>query len=142
MPQLYIVRRWGPHKPGSSVTVEDELQARWLLDNHFAEPGKGDGSASAGAVAPGTDGPDPRAGGDVTRRRPVAARKVERRDNQALPVDGAPVQYNAGVRPEDPTQLHPTAWGERRTGGDGGDETAQASSTGDAKPGRKPRKTA
>lgn len=137
MPQLYIVRRWGPHKPGSSVTVEDELQARWLLDNHFAEPGKGDGSASAGAVAPGTDGPDPRAGGDPTRRRPVGQRKVERRDNNALPVDGAPVQYNAGVRPDDPSQLHPTAWGERRTGQA---PASAASGDGPAKPGRKPRK--
>ena len=138
MPQLLIVRRWGHHQPGTSVTVEDELQARWLLDNHFAEPGKGDGSATAGAVAPGTDGADPRAGGDHTRRRPITQRKVPRHEGQIGPVAGAPRQYNAGVRPDDPSQLHPTFTGERRPGGETGGNRAADS---DAKPGRKPRKT-
>lgn len=98
--KLLIVRRWGSAVPGETVTVDDELQARWLLDNHFAERTNQPGSSTAGAIAPGTDGPDQLAGGDHTRRRPET-RKAEYGPNRARPVSGSPVAYTAGVREED-----------------------------------------
>lgn len=130
MPTLKIVRRWGSNQPGATVNVDDEAQARWLVDNHFAEPGQGDGSATAGSVAPGSDGPDPRAGGDRTRLRPITERKVERHEGQIGPVAGAPRQFNQGVRADDPTQVRVSPDGKRsrpaREGGDGGDMKARS----------------
>ena len=96
MTKLVIVRRWGSHKPGETVDVQDEQQTNWLLFNHFAERSNQLEAATAGAAAPGTDGPDPLAGGDYTRRRPNT-RKAEYGPNRALPIPGAPVQYNMGI---------------------------------------------
>jgi len=95
-----LLRRWGSHPAGESVQVDDE-QARWLVQHAYGTA-KGITAAPQNAAAPGTDGPDPSAGGDWSRQgRPVAI-KGARRDNNALPVDGAPRQYNAGVRAEEP----------------------------------------
>lgn len=96
--KLKIVRRWGSHQPGDVVTVEDGEQASWLLNNSFAERSSQPGTAYGTAVAPGEAGPDPRAGGDVTRRYPATIRG-DRGDGRAQPQPGSPPQYNAGVRP-------------------------------------------
>ena len=110
---LYLVRRWGQNPAGQTLTVEDDSQAAWLLDHNYAQRSKDSTSASDNAAAPGTDGPDLRAGGDGTRRRPTSMRSSDKRENRAWPVAGSPVQYNAGVAP---TQQ---GGGDE---GDGGDE--------------------
>jgi hypothetical protein len=97
--KLYLVRRWGQNPAGQTITVEDDAQAAWLLDHNYAQRTKSSSSASANAAAPGTDGPDLRAGGDGTRRRPTSIRSTDKRENRAWPVAGSPVQYNAGVAP-------------------------------------------
>jgi hypothetical protein len=97
--KLKIVRRWGSHLPGETVDVADKEQASWLLNNSFAERSNQPGTAYGNAAAPGTAGPDPRAGGDVTRRYPATIRG-DRGDGRANPQAGSPVQYNAGVRAE------------------------------------------
>jgi|SRR5687767_8350008 len=97
--QLLIVRRWGSNLPGDTVNVQDDAQARWLLDNSFAVRKNQPETATAGAAAPGTDGPDTLAGGDHTRRRP-ATRKGEYPENRAWPVAGSPVPYTAGISPD------------------------------------------
>jgi hypothetical protein len=97
--KLFLVRRWGQNPAGQTLTVEDDTQARWLLDHNYAQRTKTSTSASDGAAAPGTDGPDLRAGGDGSRRRPTATSSSDERANRALPVAGSPVQYNAGVAP-------------------------------------------
>lgn len=120
---LYLVRRWGQNPAGQTLTVEDDAQAAWLLDHNYAQRSKTSTSASDNAVAPGTDGPDLRAGGDGTRRRPTSIRSTDKRENRAWPVAGSPVQYNAGVAP---TQQ---GGGD---GGDGGDEAPSGSEEGKA----------
>jgi len=107
---LYLVRRWGQNPAGQTLTIEDDSQAAWLLDHSYAQRTKSSTSASAGAAAPGTDGPDLLAGGDGSRRRPMATPSSDKRPNRAVPVAGSPVQYNAGVAPT------------QQGGGDGGDE--------------------
>lgn len=97
--KLYLVRRWGPNPAGQNITVDDPEQAKWLLDHNYAQRTKTSTSASDGAAAPGTDGPDLRAGGDGSRRRPVATPSSDKRENRAIAVAGSPVQYNAGVAP-------------------------------------------
>lgn len=99
--KLYLVRRWGPNQPGQTITVDDDEQARWLLGHNFAQRSKDSTSVTDGAAAPGTHGPDPRAGGDASRLRPMATPSSDKRDNRATPVAGSPVQFNAGVAPED-----------------------------------------
>lgn len=99
--KLLIVRRWGSAVPGDTVTVDDDQQAQWLLDNNFAERTNQPGTASGGSVAPGADGPDPRAGGDHTRRFP-STRKGEYGPNRARPASGSPIAYTAGVREDEP----------------------------------------
>lgn len=96
--KVNLVRRWGPHRAGMTVEVDD-TQGRWLLDHHFAEKAGAEGSASAGAAASGTDGPDPRAGGDATRRYPQTV-KGDRGGNRASAVSGSPTAYTAGVAAE------------------------------------------
>jgi hypothetical protein len=108
--KLYLVRRWGPNAAGQNITVDDPEQAQWLLNHNYAQRTKTSTSASDGAAAPGTDGPDLRAGGDGSRRRPVAMTSSDTRENRAIAVVGSPVQYNAGVAPT------------QQGGGDGGDE--------------------
>lgn len=92
-----LVRRWGNHQPGETVKTDD-VQGQWLVDHHFAETAKGTGSATAGAAAPGEDGPDPIASGDATRRAP-RTRKGDRGGNRAAPVSGSPISYTPGVAP-------------------------------------------
>lgn len=95
-----LQRRWGSNQAGQSVSVDDE-QGRWLVQHNF---GTADGVPTPVqfAAAPGTDGPDQLAGGDATRQgRPVVL-KGKRRDNNALPVEGSPVQYNHGIAPVQP----------------------------------------
>lgn len=130
--KLYLVRRWGSNQPGSTVSVEDEAQARWLLDHNFAQRTKTSDSASSGAAAPGSDGPDPRAGGDGTRRRPTSMKSSDTRENRAWPVAGSPVQYNAGVAP---TQ---GAGGGNDEGSESGQEESGEGSTKSARGRRKP----
>jgi len=117
---LYLVRRWGQNPAGQTLTVEDDSQAAWLLDHNYAQRTKTSTSASAGAAAPGTDGPDLLAGGDGSRRRPMATPSSDKRPNRAVPVAGSPVQYNAGVAPT------------QQGGGDGGDGGDEAPSEGKA----------
>ncbi len=96
--KVNLVRRWGHQQPGTSVVVDDE-QGDWLVNHNFAERSGQQGSASRGAAAPGTDGPDPIISGDQTRGFPKTV-KGERSENQAWPAAGSPVQYNAGVAPQ------------------------------------------
>lgn len=93
--RVKLIRRWGPNPAGESVDV-DPVQGRWLVQHAFGRA-SGVTAPSQDAAAPGTDGPDPLAGGDATRRGPMVTQKAERRPNNAFPVDGAPVQYNAGI---------------------------------------------
>lgn len=82
-----IVRRWGAHQPGETVQV-DQKMADWLRDMSY---GEADGQPhNARAAAPGTDGPDPRAGGDVTRHRMAGEVKGSRDGERARGVDGRP----------------------------------------------------
>lgn len=107
---LYLVRRWGQNPAGQTITVDDDEQARWLLGHNYAQRSKDSTSASDGAAAPGTNGPDLRAGGDASRLRPTAMTSSDSRENRAVAVAGSPVQYNAGVAPT------------QQGGGDGGSE--------------------
>lgn len=95
--KLKIIRRWGSNLPGDTVTVDDMEQARWLLDNSFAERSNQPGTAYGNAAAPGEAGPDPRAGGDHTRRYPATIKGDWAGVERASAVTGSPKQYNAGV---------------------------------------------
>lgn len=97
--KLYLVRRWGPNAAGQNITVDDPEQAQWLLNHNFAQRTADSTSVTDNAVAPGTHGPDPRAGGDGSRLRPTSMRSSDTRENRAVAVAGSPVQYNAGVAP-------------------------------------------
>jgi hypothetical protein len=119
--KLYLVRRWGPNPAGTTVTVDDDEQARWLLGHNFAQRSKDDVTVTAGAAAPGEQGPDPRAGGDATRRRPIATPSSDERGNRAVPVAGSPVQYNAGVAPT------------RQGGGDESSKSDESEGSGEGK---------
>ena len=66
MGSVHLVRRWGSHDAGSTVDVDDTMAA-WLVGNHFAERPDAPGTASAGVLAPGGQGADLRAGGDLSR---------------------------------------------------------------------------
>lgn len=91
--KVVLLRRWGSSQPGTSVEV-DAVQARWLVDNAYGTAA-GITAPDQGSVAPGTDGPDPLAS-VAARPRPVT-RRGPYKTNRALPVEGSPVQYNAGV---------------------------------------------
>lgn len=95
--KVKLVRRWGDNQPGNTVDVDD-VQGAWLIDHNLGE--RSPGTATAGAVAPGTGGPDPLASGDGTRRRP-ATRKGSRTGERAAPVAGSPTSYTPG-QPERP----------------------------------------
>src|SRR4051812_18814197 len=66
MPEVTLVRRWGSNAAGSTVDVTD-TEAAWLVGSHYASEDGTDHDARAGSVAPGTDGADLRAGGDLSR---------------------------------------------------------------------------
>lgn len=97
--KLRIVRRWGSAAPGDSVSVDDEEQARWLIDNSLAVRPSQPETATSGDSATGSQRADIKAGGDWSRRRP-STRRGNREGNLALPVPGSPVRYNAGVDPD------------------------------------------
>lgn len=99
--RVKLLRRWGANPAGQSVDV-DPTMGRWLVQHAFGTA-SGVTAPSQDAAAPGQDGPDPLAGGDATRRATIATQKAERRPNNAFPVDGAPVQYNAGVASPTPS---------------------------------------
>jgi len=89
-----LVRRWGSHDAGETVQV-DEQMAAWLIGNSFGEAPDRPGTASAGSLAPGADGADLRAGGDVSRGGGMRIVKGSRVDgenyaNRAARVPGAP----------------------------------------------------
>lgn len=92
-----LLRRWGSALPGDTVQV-DRVQGQWLVDNAYGVS-TGIVAPSQAAAAPGTDGPDPLAGGDSTRRFPATV-KGSREGNRAAPVSGSPTQFTAGVAPE------------------------------------------
>jgi hypothetical protein len=101
MASVFLVRRWGSHDAGQTVEVDDTMAA-WLTGNNIGERPDAPGTASAGALAPGTDGADLRAGGDVTRAGGMKVMKGSRNDgdvrdngeanyaNRAARVPGAP----------------------------------------------------
>jgi hypothetical protein len=77
MASVKLVRRWGSHEPGQTVEVDDTMAA-WLVGTHHAEAPDRPGTARAGVVAPGTDGPDLRMGGDLSRPGVPQTRKASR----------------------------------------------------------------
>lgn len=83
MTEVKLTRRWGSHAEGETVDVDD-IQAAWLYGNNYA------GDSRHGAKAPGEDGPDNRAGGDVSRLRMTGMVKSPREGNRAGRVTGAP----------------------------------------------------
>lgn len=93
--QVKLLRRWGNHQPGETVQT-DQSMGRWLVDHAFGTA-TGVQAPDQAAFMPGADGPDPLASGDGTRRGNPVMVKRERRDNNAMPVPGSPVQYNVGV---------------------------------------------
>src|SRR5215207_3754118 len=103
MPEIKIVRRWGAHDAGQTVDVDDQMAA-WLVGNSFGERPDRPGTASAGSRAPGTDGADLRAGGDVSRGGGMRIVKGSRVDgenytNRAARVPGAP-RVGGAIAPE------------------------------------------
>lgn len=96
--KVKLARRWGPHPEGHTVDVDD-VQGTWLIRHNYGES-SGDVTAPVQvAAAPGTDGPDPLAGGDATRRRPRIPRS---KGSTADPVPGSPPVYRAGYRAVSP----------------------------------------
>lgn len=92
MPEIKLVRRWGSHQPGETVEVDDTM-ATFLTGTAFGvRPGDEDRNrhGGSGVVHPGTDGPDPRAGGDPSRLRMTDAVKSPREGERAGRVAGAP----------------------------------------------------
>ena len=90
MGQVKLVRRWGSHPAGETVDVDE---SQWLVDIGFAvRPGDEDRNrhGGSGVVHPGTDGPDPRAGGDPSRLRMTSEVKSPREGERAGRVQGAP----------------------------------------------------
>lgn len=103
MAEIFLVRRWGQHDAGQIVDVDDAMAA-WLVGTNHGERPDARGTASAGARAPGTDGADLRAGGDVSRgggMRMVKGSRVdgENYSNRAARVPGAP-RVGGAITPE------------------------------------------
>jgi hypothetical protein len=95
-----LLQKFGAHRPGETVQVDDTT-ADWLVGISRGTTTQEPAPQNKGRVHPGTDGADPVAGGDPTRHYGLVTHKAERSHNQALPVPGSPVQYNAGVRSDD-----------------------------------------
>jgi hypothetical protein len=86
--RVKLLRRWGSHQAGESVTTDDTM-GQWLKDHGHADTGADDP-----AVAPGEDGPDPILSGDGTRRGITAMPRVERAEGSIAAVDGSPDAHN------------------------------------------------
>ena len=89
MPTLVLVRRWGQQDAGSTVDVDD-VTGEWLVKNSYASEDGSEDAARAGARAPGTDGADLRAGGDVSRGGGMQIVRGGRDGERAGHVEGAP----------------------------------------------------
>ena len=107
MSQVKITRRWGSHQPGEVVELS-ETEATWLVGIGFGEDPRHEGHSTANAKAPGADGPDPRAGGDPTRRRMTSAKSARVEQNLAGRVTGAPSRVGdvTHVAPENLAESH------------------------------------
>ena len=107
MPDVKIVRRWGSNQPGEVVELS-ETEANWLVGIGFGEDPRHEGHSTANSKAPGTDGPDPRAGGDPTRRRMTSARSARVEQNLSGRVQGAPATVGdvTHVKPENLAESH------------------------------------
>ena len=92
MATVKLTRRWGTRQAGETVETDD-TQAEWLIGiGHAVRPGQEASGTSVGTgrVHPGTDGPDPAAGGDPTRLRMRSEVKSPREGERAGRVAGAP----------------------------------------------------
>lgn len=90
--KVTLARRWGPHPEGNTVEVDD-VQGTWLIRHNYGHSTADVVAPVQVAAAPGTNGPDPLAGGDATRRRPRIPRS---KGSTADPVPGSPPVYRAG----------------------------------------------
>lgn len=129
--KVKLIRRWGQHDAGQSVDV-DPITGRWLVQ-HAIGTATGEQAPSQAAAAPGQDGPDPLADGPT--RGGMAPVKGERRDNNALPVEGSPVQYNVGVASDGPRVV--SEGGEDPARGEVSAQHAQVASERPAQTGRR-----
>lgn len=127
--QVKLLRRWGNNQPGDTVQVDD-TQGRWLVDHAFGTAA-GVQAPEQAAFMPGEDGADPLASGDGTRRGNPAMVKGPRRDNNALPVPGSPVQYNVGVAESAGNE---PANGESPNGGQPSEPSSKVSGSGRRRP--------
>lgn len=93
--QVKIIRRWGKHQPGETVTVDQE-QARWLVQHAYGHASNVQAPAQE-AFMPGAEGSDPLASGDGSRQGDPVFVKGERRDNNAAAVEGSPASVKNGV---------------------------------------------
>ena len=107
MTAVKITRRWGSHQPGEVVELS-ETEATWLVGIGFGEDPRHEGHSTANAKAPGSDGPDPRAGGDPTRRRMTSAKSARVEQNLSGRVQGAPATVGdvTHVKPENLAESH------------------------------------
>lgn len=136
MSSVKLTRRWGSHEADSTVEVDDTMAA-WLVTNCYAETEDRPGTARAGVLAPGTDGADLRAGGDVSRPGHPQVQRSSRYNgepgdsdenyaNRAARVAGAP--RAGGVQKVDPAQASDTgarkASGEQKATSEQGDSDA------------------
>jgi hypothetical protein len=130
MPEIKIVRRWGAHDAGQTVDVDDQMAA-WLIGNSFGEDPSKPGTASAGSLAPGADGADLRAGGDVSRGGGMRIVKGSRVDgenyaNRAARVPGAP-RAGGAIAPKDLPRQDETQSGDPdEQGGESGKRSSEA----------------
>ena len=86
---LKLIRRWGQQDAGSTVDVDDTTAA-WLVGNSYASADGSEDVARAGARAPGVDGADLRAGGDVSRGGGMQIVRGGRGGERAGRVAGSP----------------------------------------------------
>jgi hypothetical protein len=101
--RIKLLQPYAGHQPGDTID-RDDTEARWLIGIGRATSDKHPATHQR-AVAPGEHGADPLAGGDPTRLYGLVTNKAPLSHNAALPIPGAPIQYNKGVAPEgEPTR--------------------------------------